>query len=80
MTKGPELSEDFKKEIIQLHQSGNGYKKISQLPKFNVRTIGSIVRKWKKNGIVKNLPVSRTCVARVLQKKVFVRKKLKRNQ
>ncbi|XP_066510708.1 uncharacterized protein [Hoplias malabaricus] len=58
MPRSKEISEVLRKQVVEAHQSGKGYKLISKglgLPKTTVR---SILRKWKQFGTVGNRPRS----------------------
>lgn len=47
---------EFRKRIIALHKQGKGYKKIASTLDVSRNTVGSIIRKFKATGVVKNLP------------------------
>ena len=50
-----ELSEDLRKSIVDSHNNGNGYKKISKLFHIPVATVQSIIKKHKRFGTVHNI-------------------------
>lgn len=43
---------------MDLHEEGNGYRKVSQTLGVNVNTVGCVIRKWKKYNSVVNVPRS----------------------
>ncbi len=49
MTKTKELSKDVRDKIVELHNSGMGYKTITKPLGEKVTTVGAIIRKWKKH-------------------------------
>lgn len=55
MGKTKELSDDLRECIVQSHNGGNGYKKISKIFNVPVSTVASIIQKYKKVGTVKNV-------------------------
>ncbi len=56
MAKTKELSKDIKDKIVDLHKAGMDYKTIAkQLDEKVMRTVGAIIRKWKKRIITINL-------------------------
>ena len=55
---GSEYSIDLRQKVILLHLDGKGYKKIAQILSMPVPSVQSIVMKFKKNGVVVNLPRS----------------------
>ncbi len=57
MAKTKELSKDVRDKIVDLHKAGMGYKTIKQLGE-KVTTVGTIIRKRKKQNITVNLPRS----------------------
>ena len=56
MVKTRELSLKLRKEIIQYHKQGNGYKTIAKTLKVPRDTVGNIIRKFKSKGTVANVP------------------------
>ena len=57
MDKTKELSKDIRDKIVDLHNAGMGYKKISTTVN-KLTTVGAIIRKWKKHKVTANLPWS----------------------
>ncbi|KAK3523603.1 hypothetical protein QTP70_002708 [Hemibagrus guttatus] len=58
MAKTKELSKDVRDKIVDLHKAGMGYKTIAKQLVEKVKTVGVIIRKWKKHKITVNLPQS----------------------
>ena len=58
MGKTKDLSKDIRDKILDLHKAGIGYKKISKQLGEKLRTVGAIIRKWKKHKVTANLPRS----------------------
>ena len=58
MGKTKELFTDIRDKIVDLHKAGMGYKKISKQLGEKLRTVGAIIRKWKKHKVTANLPRS----------------------
>ena len=58
MGKTKELSKDIRDIIVDLHKAGMGYKKISKQLGEKLKTVGAIMRKWKKPKVTANLPRS----------------------
>ena len=56
--KTKELSKDIKDKIVNLQKAGMGYKKISKQLGEKIKTVGAIIRKWKKHKVTANLPRS----------------------
>ncbi len=56
MAKTKELSKDIRDKIVDLHKAGMGYKTIAKQLGEKVKTVGAIIRKWKKHKITVNLP------------------------
>ena len=56
MGKTQKHSEDVQRKVVELHKSGNGYKKISKLFKIPISTIMAIIKKFKATGDVRNQP------------------------
>ena len=56
MAKTKELSKDVRDKIVDLHKAGMGYKTIDKQLGVKVRTVGAIIRKWKKHKRTVNLP------------------------
>ncbi|MBN3302058.1 TATD2 deoxyribonuclease, partial [Amia calva] len=55
--KSKELSVDCRDRIVLRHRSGEGYRKNSAALKVPMSTVVSIIRKWKKFGATRTLPV-----------------------
>ena len=55
MGKTKELSKDISEKIVDLHKAGMGYKKINKQLGENLKTVGAIIRKWKKHKVTANL-------------------------
>ncbi|KAK3532293.1 hypothetical protein QTP86_016075, partial [Hemibagrus guttatus] len=58
MPRSKEIQKQMRKKVIEIYQSGKGYKTISKalgLPRITVR---AIIYKWRKHGTVENLPRS----------------------
>ena len=49
-------SDNVRRKVVELHKSGNGYKKISKRFKTPISTIMAIIKKFKVTGEVKNQP------------------------
>ena len=56
MAKTKELSQQLRMVIIDHHNRGMGYRKISDVLKIPIITIGAIIRKWKEHGLTTDLP------------------------
>ena len=56
MAKTKELSQQLCMVIIDHHNRGMGYRKICDVLKFPISTIGAIIRKWKEHGLTTDLP------------------------
>uniref|UniRef100_A0A8K9UWL6 Reverse transcriptase domain-containing protein n=1 Tax=Oncorhynchus mykiss TaxID=8022 RepID=A0A8K9UWL6_ONCMY len=56
MGKTREYSNDVRPKVVELHKSGNGYKKIAQRLKMPISTIRAIIKKFKATGDVNNRP------------------------
>ena len=56
MAKTKELSQQLRMVIIDHHNRGMGYRKISDVLKIPISTIRAIIRKWKKHGLTTDLP------------------------
>ena len=53
---GKELSEDFKKRIVALHEDGQGYKKIANTLKLSSNTVSKLIQHFKWAGSTQNRP------------------------
>ena len=49
-------SDNVRRKVVELHKSGNGYKKTSKQLKIPISTIMAIIKKFKATGDVKNQP------------------------
>uniref|UniRef100_A0A3B3VXN1 Sleeping Beauty transposase HTH domain-containing protein n=1 Tax=Poecilia latipinna TaxID=48699 RepID=A0A3B3VXN1_9TELE len=58
MPRSNQLSEAVRRRIIDLHSSGNGYKRISKELSVHRSTIRKIIYKWRKFRTVSTLPRS----------------------
>ena len=54
--KTKELSKQVRDKVLEKHQSGLGYKKISQTLNIPRSTVKSIIKKWKEYGTTATLP------------------------
>ena len=53
---GKELSEDFKRHTVALHEDGQGYKKIAYTLKLSCSTLAEIIQRFKRAGSTQNRP------------------------
>ncbi|XP_040177630.1 spore wall protein 2-like isoform X2 [Rana temporaria] len=53
-----EISEDLRKQVVEAHKSGKGYKRIAKDLDLHQSTVRQIVYKWKKFSTVATLPRS----------------------
>ena len=53
---GKELSEDFKRRILALHEDGQGYKKIANTLKLSCSTVAKIIQRFKRAESAQNRP------------------------
>ncbi|KAK3509766.1 hypothetical protein QTP70_009105 [Hemibagrus guttatus] len=58
MPRSKEISEDIRRQVVEAHESGKGYKQISKVIGLPKTTIRAILRKWKRFGTVVTLPRS----------------------
>ncbi|KAI3375421.1 hypothetical protein L3Q82_021905 [Scortum barcoo] len=58
MPRSKEIPEELRKKVIEIHQSGKGYKAISKAVGIQRTTVRAIIHKWRKLGTVANLPRS----------------------
>ena len=56
MNKRQELPHTIRRKIIDEHENGVGYRRISAKFKIPVSTIGNLIRKWKAHGSIANRP------------------------
>ncbi len=60
MAKTKELSKDVRDKILDQHKAGMDYKTIAKQLGEKVTTVGTIIRKWKKQKLTVNLPQTGT--------------------
>ncbi|KAK3542023.1 hypothetical protein QTP86_010605 [Hemibagrus guttatus] len=53
-----EIQKQMRKKVIEIYQSGKGYKAISKALGLPRTTVRAIIYKWRKHGTVENLPRS----------------------
>ena len=53
---GKELSEDLKRCIVEVHEDGQGYKKITNTLKLSCSTVAKIIQCFKRAGSTQNRP------------------------
>lgn len=58
MPRSKETREYMRNQVIDIHQSGKGYKAIAKTLGLQRTTVRAIIQKWKKYGTVENLPRS----------------------
>ncbi len=58
MLRSKEIQEQMRKKVIEIYQSGKGYKAISKALGLQQTTVRAIIHKWRKHGTVVNLPRS----------------------
>ncbi len=58
MLRSKEIQEQMRNKIVDMYQSGKGYKAISKALGLQRTTVRSIIHKWRKLGTVVNLPRS----------------------
>lgn len=58
MPRSKEIQEEMRKKVIEIYQSGKGYKTISKAVGLQQTTVRAIIHKWRKLGTVANLPRS----------------------
>ncbi|XP_018424883.1 PREDICTED: uncharacterized protein LOC108797728 [Nanorana parkeri] len=56
--RSKEISEDLRKQVVEAHKSGKGYKRIAKDLDLHRSTVRQIVYKWKKFSTVTTLPRS----------------------
>ncbi|XP_040177692.1 uncharacterized protein LOC120909937 isoform X2 [Rana temporaria] len=56
--RSKEIPEDLRKQVVEAHKSGKGYKKIAKNLNMHLSTVRKIVYKWKKFSTVATLPRS----------------------
>lgn len=58
MPRSKEIQEQMRNKVIDIYQSGKGYKAISKALGLQRTTVRAIIHKWRKFGTVVNLPRS----------------------
>ncbi len=58
MPRSKEIQEQMKNKIVDMYQSGKGYKAISKALGLQRTTVRAIIHKWRKLVTVVNLPRS----------------------
>ncbi|KAL0164294.1 hypothetical protein M9458_003174, partial [Cirrhinus mrigala] len=58
MPRSKEIQEQMRTKVIEIYQSGKGYKAISKALGLQRTTVRAIIHKWQKHGTVVNLPRS----------------------
>ncbi|KAK3568913.1 hypothetical protein QTP86_019559, partial [Hemibagrus guttatus] len=58
MPRSKEIQKQMRKKVIEVYQSGKGYKAISKALGLPQTTVRAIIYKWRKHGTVENLPRS----------------------
>ncbi|KAK3568905.1 hypothetical protein QTP86_019571, partial [Hemibagrus guttatus] len=58
MPRSKEIQKQMRKKVIEVYQSGKGYKAISKALGLPRTTVRAIIYKWQKHGTVENLPRS----------------------
>ncbi len=58
MPRSKEIQEQMRNKIVDIYQSGKGYKAISKALGLQRTTVSAIIHKWRKFGTVANLPRS----------------------
>ncbi len=58
MLRSKEIQEQMRNKIVDMYQSGKGYKAISKALGLQQNTVRAIIHKWRKLGTVVNLPRS----------------------
>ncbi|KAK3574432.1 hypothetical protein QTP86_006602 [Hemibagrus guttatus] len=58
MPRSKEIQKQMREKVIEIYQSGKGYKAISKALGLPRTTVRAIIYKWRKHGIVENLPRS----------------------
>ena len=90
MRKTKELSQRMRRLIVDEHSRGIGYRKISSKYNIHVSTIGAIIQRWKRYGVVINLPrkgrprkldesAERLITRKVMRKSFITRAELQRD-
>uniref|UniRef100_A0A9J7ZRY6 Transposase n=1 Tax=Cyprinus carpio carpio TaxID=630221 RepID=A0A9J7ZRY6_CYPCA len=58
LPQSKEIQEQMRNKIVDMYQSGKGYKAISKALGLQQTTVRAIIQKWQKHGTVENLPRS----------------------
>uniref|UniRef100_A0A803KF20 Transposase Tc1-like domain-containing protein n=1 Tax=Xenopus tropicalis TaxID=8364 RepID=A0A803KF20_XENTR len=58
MPRSKEIEEQMRTKVIEIYQSGKGYKAISKALGLQRTTVRAIIHKWQKHGTVVNVPRS----------------------
>ncbi|XP_077323419.1 uncharacterized protein LOC143957139 [Lithobates pipiens] len=58
IVRSKEISEDLRKQVVEAHKGGKGYKKISKDLDIKLSTVKGIISKWRKFSTVVTLPRS----------------------
>ncbi|KAM4642315.1 uncharacterized protein O3C94_016680 [Discoglossus pictus] len=58
MPRSKEIPEEIRKNVVDLYDSGKGYKAISKALGLHLSTVRTIITKWRTFGIIENLPRS----------------------
>ncbi len=58
MPRSKEIQEQMRNKIVDMYQSGKGYKAISTALELQRTMVRAIIHKWRKLGTVVNLPRS----------------------
>ncbi|KAK3530705.1 hypothetical protein QTP86_032242, partial [Hemibagrus guttatus] len=58
MPRSKEIQKQMREKVIEIYQSGKGYKAISKALGLPRTTVRAIIYKWRKHGTVENLPRS----------------------
>ncbi|KAK3540398.1 hypothetical protein QTP70_030411, partial [Hemibagrus guttatus] len=58
MPRSKEIQKQMREKVIEIYQSGKGYKAISKALGLPQTTVRAIIYKWRKHGTVENLPRS----------------------
>ena len=58
MLRSKNIQEQMRNKVIEIYQSGKGYKAISKALGLQQITVRAIIHKWRKHGTVVNLPRS----------------------
>ncbi|KAK3538352.1 hypothetical protein QTP70_035208 [Hemibagrus guttatus] len=58
MPRSKEIRKQMRKKVIEIYQSGKGYKAVSKALGLPRTTVRAIIYKWRKHGTMENLPRS----------------------